>query len=428
MSERVIVEIVDGPQSGRRVVIDAPRLLLIGRSPEADIAFPDVGLFSPHHFLLEIAPPSCRLRDLDSAHGTFVNGKRVQQAELADGDLVVAGGVTFRVTLPTASMDMSSSFECLVCGESQPASRSVTDSRADFRTVSFICDECRHTLESSPQPIQGYRILKSLGRGGMGVVHLAERLPNGEPIALKVIVPESAASERAVQMFLREIAVMQQLVHPRIVRVVDFGMSHGQFYFAMEYVADCDIRALLRAASPRSRLQTACGVICQVLEALEYAHARSIVHRDIKPSNFLVSKEGQKLRTKVADFGLAKNFAQAGFSGITDDGDRRGTAVYVAPEQVIDSRRAQPPADLYSTAVALYNLASGKLPFPFEASRDPFGAILDTEPMPFSEALPKAPAALAALVDQNLRKDPCARSASALEFRKGLLPIAKGRF
>src|SRR4029077_20104415 len=150
---------------------------------------------------------------------------------------------------------------------------------------------------------------------------------------LKVILPESAASERAMRVFLREISVLSMLRHPRIVHFDETGLAQGHFFFAMEYVEAADPAAVLAEVEPAARRRILVAVVCQCLEALAYAHAAGVVHRDVKPANLLVRWRGVRPQTKLADFGLAKHFQNAGFSGITHEGQGLGTIGFMAPEQ-----------------------------------------------------------------------------------------------
>lgn len=426
---KIQLEVIDGPYQGKVFTFDRRDTFLVGRTEQAQLSFPDDRSFSRHHCMLEIVPPKCRVRDLGSTNGTLVNGAPVQEAELADGDVIVCGKTRLRISMlyPTSGPSLPD-IACLVCGQKSIAALPTDGGTANHATVTFVCESCRKELDDTPQPIPGYQMLKQLGKGGMGVVHLANWVPRDQTVALKVIVPECAASDRAVQLFLREIGIMQQLKHPRIVDILDFGVAGGQFYFAMEYITDCNVMTLLRPLSLRSRIVTACGIICQVLEALEHAHAKSIVHRDIKPANILVTRIDRKLRTKVGDFGLAKNFENAGFSGMTDAGDIRGTVTYMPPEQILNCRYALPAADIYSTGATLYYLLTGENALPFETGKDPYGVILDQPPIPLTHRMPHAPPALSAIVDRCLAKDAGSRFETASQLRRALMPFAKGSF
>jgi serine/threonine protein kinase len=131
------------------------------------------------------------------------------------------------------------------------------------------------------------------------------------------------------------------------------------------------------------------------------------------------------LRAKVADFGLAKNYVNAGFSAMTLEGDIRGTLSYSAPEQIIDSRYAKPPCDIYSVGATLYEYISGELPHEFKTGRSQIVTILEAEPIPLRERCPFVPAELAAAIHRALAKDPADRFSSAEEMRLALLPYSK---
>src|SRR5262249_40419878 len=135
----------------------------------------------------------------------------------------------------------------------------------------------------------------------------------------------------------------------------EMGESNGQLYFAMDYVPGTDAGRLLKAHGPLPAGR-AVALVCQLLEALEYAHAKGYVHRDIKPANLLVTEIGGREVAKLADFGLARVYQTSRLSGLTMMGDRGGTIAFVAPEQLTHFRDAKPAVDQYSAGATLYNL------------------------------------------------------------------------
>jgi serine/threonine protein kinase len=229
-----------------------------------------------------------------------------------------------------------------------------------------------------------------------------------------------------MRRFLREVAILGQLNHKRIVRFFEMDILGGQFFFAMEYVPAIDLDAYLAQRGEASRVRLACGVACQALEGLHYAHGQGIVHRDVKPSNILVSRQEGRVRAKLADFGLAKNYESAGFSGLTRDGQAVGTLQYMAPEQLIDARYAKPSADIYSVGATLYRLLSGEPMFNLAARRDPLAMVLEDEPSPLSERRPTLPPELAQIVHRALAKNPEERFPSAKAMWSALAPFARG--
>jgi eukaryotic-like serine/threonine-protein kinase len=226
-------------------------------------------------------------------------------------------------------------------------------------------------------------------------------------------------------LFLREVSVLSRLDHPRIVRFHEMGIAQGQFYFAMEYVETVDFRSILGSHPDRDRIRAACALMCHVLAGLGHAHERGFVHRDIKPSNLLVGREGTKLTVKLADFGLAKSFENAGFSGMTRDGATMGTLAYMAPEQVIDARRATPSVDIYSVGATLYSLVANRPPHDPQQTNELILAILEKEPDPLDRVNPAVPRELALVVSRALALDPADRYLSAVELKEALRPFSK---
>jgi serine/threonine-protein kinase len=392
-----VLEVVAGPHRGARFEFDRHETFLVGRAPAANLQLLEDPYFSRHHFLMEFNPPSCYLRDLGSSNGTLVNGRRVRDCYLHDGDVISGGQTQVRFTVRAAGE-----------APADPAARPALPPTSPH-----------------PEEVSGYEILRELGRGGMGVVYLARRHGTGVTCALKVIVPELANDERVMQRFLREVSVLSRLDHPRIVRFQEMGTCHGQFFFAMEYVETVNLREVLARYAEPTRIAALCGLVCHVLEGLAYAHARGFVHRDIKPANILVSGQGQKLRAKLADFGLAKNFENAGLSAMTREGQLVGTLAFMPPEQVVSARRAQPAGDLYAVGATLYYLVSRHYPYDFGRGKDEVAVVLEDAPVPLSERCPGVPAGLAEVVQRCLARDPGERFATAEELRQALLPHAR---
>src|SRR5262249_38762413 len=149
--------------------------------------------------------------------------------------------------------------------------------------------------EDSPPPprVPGFRVVRLLGRGTMGVVHLAVRESDGVEVALKTVRPNVAGTPTQLARFLREAEILKQLDHPHIVRFLQMGEVHGLLYFAMEHVPGTDAKQLLKERGPLP-VTTAVRLVCQALKGVAHAHERGFVHRDLKPSNLLITEADGK--------------------------------------------------------------------------------------------------------------------------------------
>jgi len=202
-----------------------------------------------------------------------------------------------------------------------------------------------------------YEILRELGRGGMGVVYLANDPVLDREVAIKVITPDMVSPETA-ERFRREARVVAKMDHPAIVSVHDSGEHEGALFFVMPLVEGTNLRTLLRNQS--MRLGQLVDLAIQVAEALEYSHSRGIVHRDIKPENIMVTtKESEGVRVRVMDFGLAMASTQ---DRITRTATVVGTVAYMSPEQVT-GREVDARSDIYSFGTVLYECLVGQTPF-----------------------------------------------------------------
>jgi DNA-binding SARP family transcriptional activator/tRNA A-37 threonylcarbamoyl transferase component Bud32 len=210
--------------------------------------------------------------------------------------------------------------------------------------------------------VAGYRIERTLGRGGMSVVYLAEHDWLQRKVALKVLAPQLAEDERFRERFVRESRLAASLDHPNVIPIYEAGASGGDLFIAMRYVEGTDLRTLLHEAGALEPAR-AVDIVRQVAAALDAAHEQGLVHRDVKPGNVLLARQrGSEVGEHVylSDFGLTKRSASD--SGITGTGQFVGTLDYAAPEQF---KGGTPDArtDVYSLGCVLFECLTGRPPF-----------------------------------------------------------------
>ena len=326
---KVVITVLSGPCRGRSLDFSSHQTLTIGRSQKAHLSVSDDPRCSRFHARFEVNPPQCVVVDLQSRNGTLVNGIAIQEmTELHDGDLVQIGKTCLQVEIQGGTSESDDSHDEIA--------------NVDPQAVPV-------------KAIPGFRLTRFLGQGGMGTVYHAIREIDGENVAVKVLRPRTTIGN-GLQHFIREASILAQLKHRRIVRLFEFGLQRNEPYLVMEWVETVDFWPILEESKFSTRVRIAAGMICRVLDALEYAHANGVVHRDVKPSNILAYKDGKKFRVKLADFGLAKKFMDAGLSAMSTSDEVKGTVSYMPPEQVRDCR--------YATS-RLRRLFSGSNPVPY---------------------------------------------------------------
>jgi len=278
-----------------------------------------------------------------------------------------------------------------------------------------------------PDKIAGrYRVLREVGRGGMGVVYLCKDEDNdGREIALKVLLTQRL-SESGLRHFEEEFRTLTGLSHPNLIEVHDFGRVVPEPersdvpvpFFTMEYV---DGETLDRHLEPGSdRFEDLYRCLAQVAQALAYLHGRGIVHQDVKPSNILVTRVDGERRVKLMDLGLAGRPTREGSPGRI-----RGTPAYLSPEAargaVVDPR-----SDLYSLGCVAYELSTGRLPFRGATAVELLRAHLQEEPLPPTSLNRKIPPEFEKLILSLLAKDPGLRPATADRLAERLDAAAGG--
>jgi len=267
-----------------------------------------------------------------------------------------------------------------------------------------------------PKHIGPYDLVELIGRGGMATVHLARHRRTGEEFAVKLIRSDTPISQKQMQLFIREASVLTRLEHPSIVRAIEFGIEEAVPYLVMEYIQTIDLMQLLREQPPQQRVKIATWTVSRLLQAIHYFHQQGIVHRDIKPGNVLAYREGRHLRIKLADFGLAKCYEDAGLSALTSERSLRGTIAYMAPEQFDNARDAGPAVDLFACGACLYRMLTGSLPNI---------AIKPTETLESLESCDEISVELKEIISRAIQPDPSQRYPSAETFAKAIFPYHK---
>jgi serine/threonine-protein kinase len=264
-----------------------------------------------------------------------------------------------------------------------------------------------------------YIIEAELGRGGMSVVYRALDRRLHRRVAVKVLPPELAFNAEVRERFQREAQTAAQLNHPHIVPIYTVDERDGVVYFVMALVEGESVAAILRRGPSRRPFDEVKRVLCDVADALAFAHARGVVHRDVKPDNILI--ESASGRPIVTDFGIAR--AAEADSRLTVTGVAMGTPAYMSPEQALGDRDVDGRSDIYSLGIVGYQMLAGEPPF--SAANTP--ALLMkhvSEPArPIVELRRDAPPALVGAITRALAKKPADRWRDASQFRDAVAGV-----
>jgi len=258
-----------------------------------------------------------------------------------------------------------------------------------------------------------YRIERELGRGGMAVVYLAQDLRHERPVALKVLLPELAAT-LGPERFQREIRLAARLQHPHILTVHDSGEAAGRLWFTMPFVEGESLRDRLRRER-QLPVEDALRIAREAASALDYAHRHGVVHRDIKPENILLTADGDTL---VADFGIAR--AIGGEDGLTQTGLAIGTPAYMSPEQAAGDNALDARTDLYSLAAVLYEMLAGEAPWTGPTTQSIMAKRLSEPPPSVRAVRPNVTAAVDDAIRRALAPVAADRFATAAQFAQTL--------
>lgn len=265
-----------------------------------------------------------------------------------------------------------------------------------------------------------YELGEHFASGTVGDVFHARHRATGQPAVVKFLQSHAASEPDLQRRFVREVAILERLDHPNIVRHYDCGLANDRIFFAMELVDSGTLREVLRK---RGKLPWREAVECamQICAALSQAHEIGVIHRDLKPANLFLAENGQ---VKVGDFGLARDLNS---SRLTIDGQTVGTCRYMPPEQIAGEAKLSGATDLYAVGCILYEMLVGRPAFDGNTIVDVFDAHLNDVPEPPAEAVRDCPADLSELVVKLLEKSVADRPGDARAVQSALADILHGR-
>jgi serine/threonine protein kinase len=282
--------------------------------------------------------------------------------------------------------------------------------------------EAPATPELAPQSVGGYRLLRSLGSGGMGTVYEAETPGTGQRVAVKLLSSRLASSPASVERFRQEGRLASQIAHPRCVFVLSADTDAGRPYIVMELMPGETLKDIVDKNGPLSS-EAAITRILDVIDGLAEAHRVGMIHRDMKPSNCFLTADD---RVKVGDFGLSKSLIGTRDHQLTQSGAFLGTVLFASPEQI----RGEPldyGSDIYSVCATLYYLLCGEAPHHHESVTAALAKVISEEPPSIREKRPEVSRGLEAVVMKGLERDREHRWQSLDDLRDALVNLLPSR-
>jgi len=354
-----------GKDKGLAIELCEDRMFLIGRGSSCDLHLSDT-LTSRHHCWVECRDRKFTLKDGGSRNGSFLNGRRVSEAELMPGDQILVGE-----TLITFQAEAMASADPLI-----------------------------------GKDVGGYRILELIGKGGMGRVYKAMQISLERVVAIKILSRQYATNAGFIERFRREAMALARLTHPNIVAVYDVGESGGSHYFSMEYMPGGTVADKI-SGGRKLAPEEAIPMMIDVARGLTYAEEQGVVHRDIKPENMMLDHAGN---VKICDLGIAHTISEGPWRNTARG--VFGSPHYIAPEQargeVTDHR-----ADIYSLGASFYRILGGRTLFAGGSARELIIKHINEKPTPIAQLEPALPPSLCKVIDRCLAKDLLSRYESA---------------
>jgi serine/threonine-protein kinase len=272
--------------------------------------------------------------------------------------------------------------------------------------------------------VGNYRLLNLIGRGGMGLVFLADQASPPRTVALKVMT--QLGNPKGMKRYLQEVRAASALSHPHIVRTLESGVADGCHFLVMEFLDGLDLWETMRTQAPLS-VSWSCEVARQVALGLQHAHEHGMVHRDIKPSNIFVSPNPDFAtpHARILDFGLAHIATESmSMNPVTQTGAVLGTPDYISPEQAMSAKHADIRSDIFGLGCTLFQMLTGEVPFPGDNVMEKLMGRLTTTPPSVSALRAEAHSDLDELVASMLRSNANDRPQTPVEVADELERLA----
>jgi pSer/pThr/pTyr-binding forkhead associated (FHA) protein/tRNA A-37 threonylcarbamoyl transferase component Bud32 len=443
----IIISVCDMNESPAEVYSsNAKSVLLLGREPSCDVVIAGRGV-SRKHCCLSFTGVEWTVQDLGGINGTILQRAattvelRGNSHPLTNRDILELGEVRLRVEVPSTDFDATQFIP-------RPAQQNDTDlierNEVANRTAPIEQtdgskpDVDNRDLESevqfevasnrvAPFDFFNYHVLKKIGDGGMGEVYLAQRKSKdgrNERYAIKFLRTGSGGRPQDRQRFLREMEISTLLRHPTIIECLQSGVVGDELFLVMPFCAGGNLDMYLRRVG-RLDVRRGLRLLDRLLDGLEFAHQQGVVHRDLKPSNVLLSRTPEgKFLPKIADFGLAKFYQNAGDSGMTTDGCVGGSWPYMPREQLVNFRYVTPQSDVWSVAAIAYECLTLQHPRSLPNCQDRLRVVLEGTVTPLEHHLPNVSPKLERFLMRALSTNLEERYRDASQMRAALRGVA----
>ena len=387
------------PSTGKKLIVSNENFY-IGRKTECDLCLDNIDM-SRRHCAIRLIDNRYKVVDLGSRNGTFLNQIQVTEAYIKSGD-VLRFGKKIYVVIGHSSKTSSVRIKLEASTMTKYGESSLTDMLMGVT-------------------IGPYLVQESLGKGGMGIVYLAENTQTHKKYALKILRSSKQDEAGVAARFHKEKHVLEKLKSPYIIQYYDAGCYNGLDYIVLEYFGKGSLGDYLREHQKLNQFLSL-KIICKVLEGIEVAHELGIIHRDVKPDNILID---ENFDVRVTDFGLMKNLESSRTGVSTVTGMTLGTPSYMAPEQIKTAKAVTAQTDVYGAAATLYHMLSGHPPYEGAGAIEIIMKVGILPIKPLRDYDLDLPEALCTVVERALSFELEDRYASALQFKELLEKFLK---